>query len=116
MNIIADESVDRQIVERLRTEEHNVQFVAELEPGIDDDAVLLKSRESNAVLLAADKDFGELVFRQRSLHSGIVLIRLSGMDPERKADLVSRVFARHSPELYRAFAVLSHRALRIRNV
>lgn len=114
MNIVADESVDGQIVERLRADGHTVQFVAELDPGIDDDVVLLRSREANAVLLTADKDFGDLVFRQHLLHSGVVLIRLAGMEPERKADLVSRAFARHPCELRRGFSVLSPRALRIR--
>lgn len=116
MNIVADESVDGQIVERLRTDGHNVQFVAEFHPGINDEAVLLTSRQANAVLLTADKDFGDLVFRQRLVHSGVLLIRLAGMESNRKADLVSWVFAQHSGELHRAFAVLSERALRIRNL
>jgi len=70
LKIVADESVDKQIVDGLRSNGHNVLFIAELVPGIDDEAVLLRSRESNAILLTADKDFGELVFRQRLLHSG----------------------------------------------
>ena len=116
MNVVADESVDRQIVERLRSDGHSVQFVAEFDPGIDDETVLLKSREASAVLLTADKDFGELVFRQGLAHCGVMLIRLAGITPERKADLVSWAFAQHSRELHRRFSVLSSRALRIRNL
>jgi predicted nuclease of predicted toxin-antitoxin system len=56
VKIVADESVDRQIVDRLRADGHDVLAIAELDPGITDDAVLLKSRESNAVLVTADKD------------------------------------------------------------
>ena len=116
MNIVADESVDGQIVDRLRDDGHTVQYIAELNPGIDDETVIAKSREADAVLLTADKDFGELVFRQHLLHSGIVLIRAAGIEPEAKADLVSRAFTEHSRELYRAFAVLSGRALRVREL
>ena len=115
VDILADESVDGQIVERLRADGHSVLYVAEFDAGIDDEVVLLKSRETNAVLLTADKDFGELVFRQRLLHSGIILIRLAGLDPKGKADLVSWVFSEPSRGLHRGFAVLSPRALRIRN-
>jgi predicted nuclease of predicted toxin-antitoxin system len=75
-----------------------------------------KSRDANALLLTADKDFGELVFRQRLIHSGVVLIRLSGIEPNRKADLVSEVFSQYSEELSRGFAVLSEKALRIRKL
>jgi predicted nuclease of predicted toxin-antitoxin system len=79
VTIVADESVDRQIVDRLRAFGHDIRSIAELEPGIDDEEVLQMSRESNAVLLTADKDFGELVFRNRQIHSGILLIRLAGL-------------------------------------
>jgi len=40
MNIVADESVDRAIVERLRSDGHDVQYIAELHPGIADNFVL----------------------------------------------------------------------------
>ena len=72
-----DESLDRQIVDRLRREGHTVWYVAEMEPGIPDDIVLdLANREAD-VLLTADKDFGELVFRQGRVTSGIFLVRLA---------------------------------------
>jgi len=114
LKIVADESIDKQIVDRLRSDGHDVVSIAELDPGIEDEAVLLRSRESNSVLLTADKDFGELVFRQRLLHSGIVLIRLAGLKPETKAELVVTAFARHADDLSLGFAVLSRRALRLR--
>ena len=114
MKIVADENVDQQIVDRLRSDGHDVLFIAELDPGIDDDAVLRKSRESSAVLLTADKDFGELVFRQHSLHSGVILIRLAGLEPEAKAQLVATAFEEHADELKLGFAVLSKRTFRLR--
>jgi uncharacterized protein DUF5615 len=40
VNFLADESVDRQIVDRIRQDGHLVRYVAEMEPGISDDAVL----------------------------------------------------------------------------
>jgi predicted nuclease of predicted toxin-antitoxin system len=65
VKIVADENVDKQIVGRLRANGYEVLYVAELDPRIDDEAVLLRSRQTDAILLTADKDFGELVFRQR---------------------------------------------------
>jgi predicted nuclease of predicted toxin-antitoxin system len=114
VKIFADESVDRQIVAGLRAAGHEVLFVAELDPGIDDEKVLSESRQRNALLVTADKDFGELVFRQRLLHSGVLLIRLFGLDPAAKADLVASAFDRHGEQLQGGFSVLTERALRIR--
>ena len=115
MKIVADESVDKQIVDQLRFEGHDILFVTELSTqASNDDTVLLRSRESNAVLLTADEDFGELVFRQQRLHSGVVLIRLAGLEAETKAELAATAFERHADELKLGFAVLSRRALRLR--
>ena len=40
MNLLADESVDRQIVSRLRRDGHAVRYIAEMDPGISDDEVV----------------------------------------------------------------------------
>jgi predicted nuclease of predicted toxin-antitoxin system len=114
VKIVADESVDKQIVDLLRANGHEVLFVAEFDAGIDDEAVLRHSREAKAILLTADKDFGELVFRQHLVHSGVLLIRLAGFNPHANADLVAATFERHATELSTGFAVLSKRSLRLR--
>ncbi len=46
MTFLADEGVDRQIVERLRVDGHQVAYVAEMFPGIMDEVVVMESRIS----------------------------------------------------------------------
>lgn len=100
MNLLADETVDRQIVERLRRDGHAVLYVVEMEPGIPDGLVLERANEVSALLLTADKDFGELVFREGRLSSGgVTLIRLAGLSAERKAETVSKAFAERGPDV-----------------
>ncbi|MBF8278004.1 MAG: hypothetical protein HW390_3077 [Candidatus Brocadiaceae bacterium] len=86
MNCLADESVDRQIVERLRQDGYLVWYVAEMEPGISDGNVLDLANRGGYLLITADKDFGELVFLQQRLMSGIILIRLTGLSPMNKIE------------------------------
>jgi len=88
VKILADEGVDRPIVERLRQSGHQVWYVAEMEPGISDNVILDLANREGAVLLTADKDFGELVFRQGRMTRGIILVRLAGISPVRKAEIV----------------------------
>jgi predicted nuclease of predicted toxin-antitoxin system len=85
VNFLADESVDRQIVERLRAEGHSVPSVAEMEPGISDEVVLSHANRESVILLTADKDFGEMVYRLHRVALGVVLIRLVGLSPPKKA-------------------------------
>jgi hypothetical protein len=76
--------------------------------------VLSHSRNAASVLITADKDFGELVFRQRQATAGVFLVRLSGLTPAIKATRVSAALREHAVELPGAFAVLSRSSLRIR--
>ena len=114
MNLLADESVDGPIVEHLRQQGHEVVYVAELSPSMSDDQVLQYANERNALLVTADKDFGELVFRLGKAHRGVVLLRLSGLPTAVKAETVARVFRDHATELAGAFSVVSSGAVRIR--
>jgi predicted nuclease of predicted toxin-antitoxin system len=114
MNLLADESVDRQIVERLRLDGHKVLYVAEFAPSVDDGAVLRRANAEGAILVTCDKDFGELVFRQGLIHAGVMLVRLAGLSPELKAGIVSDVCRQRAAELSDTFAVISPGVVRIR--
>lgn len=114
MNFLADECIDVQIVECLRSEEYEVLYIAEMDPGISDEEVLSKANRQGALLLTADKDFGELVFRQNQFSIGVILARLSGMSPNRKSEIILSVIREHEAELLDAFTVIAPGLVRIR--
>ena len=116
MNFLADESLEQQIVARLRQDGHFLWYIAEMEPGIDDERVLELANQQEVPLLTADKDFGELVFRLHRLASGIVLIRLFGLSTKNKAEIVSEAISQHAEELFGAFTVITPMAIRIRKI
>ena len=115
MNIIADESIDGPIVTQLRQDGHNVEYVAEMAPGISDDAVLEHANHRQAVLMTADKDFGELVFRLQKMSCGVILVRLPGLTPSSKARLVSASLRSYATKMVQAFTVISTGRIRIRH-
>ena len=85
-----------------------------MEPGIDDDIILDRANTQQALLITADKDFGELVFRQHLVHAGVVLLRLAGLMPATKAKVVGDVMQSRRAELLDAFSVISPGNVRIR--
>ena len=93
-----------------------MRYIAEMEPGISDDRVLDLANQEADVLVTADKDFGELVFRQGWFTFGILLIRVAGLSSVRKADVVASSVNQHGAELPGAFAVLAPRSFRIRRL
>ena len=114
MNLLADEGVDKSVVDRLREDGHTVAYVAELAPGIDDGAVLRQANQDSALLITTDKDFGELASRMGMIQAGVVLLRLEGLSSERKASTVSSVLAGRGRELLSAFSVIAPGLVRIR--
>lgn len=114
MKFVADENVDKQIVESLRTSGNEILYVLEIQTSISDDAVIQLANKENALLITADKDFGELVFRQGRITNGVVLIRLSGLPAEHKADIVTNTIRNLSNELPGNFTVITPGVTRIR--
>jgi predicted nuclease of predicted toxin-antitoxin system len=114
VNCVADEDIDSTIVAMLREDGHQVWHFAEMDPGAADEQVLHLAQENDAVLLTADKDFGELVFRQHRISRGVILVRLAGVSPRSKASIVRSVVDAHGEELLDAFTVVTAAAVRIR--
>ncbi len=114
MKLLADESVDKPIVDTLRLVGSDVLYILEIAPGTDDATILHLSNEEQRILLTQDKDFGELVFRLKNVHSGVVLIRLPGYPPLAKANLVAKLLMQHQDEIRNAFTVIQPNAIRIR--
>lgn len=114
MKLLADEGVESQIVDALRSGGHDVEYVADLAPGIKDEEVLRRANEDERLLMTVDKDFGELVFRLRRAALGVILIRLAGLAPDEKAEIVSRSLEQHSAQIQGAFTVISLGLVRIR--
>ena len=114
MNLVVDESVDRRIVDALRQDGHNVLYISEFAPSIVDQEVLDLANRNGALLVTEDKDFGELVFRNGQIHTGVVLIRLGGLSAQAKVRNILNIFANQGTKLLNAFSVISPGRVRVR--
>ncbi len=116
MKFVADEGVDGQIVESLRAAGHDVLYIAESGVGTNDDIILRYANDEDRILMTRDKDFGELVYRKKQIHSGIVLNRLYELPSETKAKIVVNVISKYGKELYGSFTVIQPGRVRIKNM
>lgn len=76
--------------------------------------VLQLANVDNALLLTSDKDFGELVFRQRLIHAGVILYRLAGLSADRKISIIVGALAQHGDQMQNAFSLITAGHVRIR--
>ncbi len=114
MKFVLDESVDAPIAFRLTKDGHRVICVWESSRSASDTQVLSLANKNRAILITADRDFGELVFRLEKAHYGVILIRLSGLPIKEKVEIMSRVIAEHGEKLSESFTVVKPGLIRIR--
>lgn len=63
MKFLVDECVERQVVDALRKDGHNVLYIVEMNRSLPDEEVLNTAIIESAILLTSDKDFGEIVYQ-----------------------------------------------------
>lgn len=88
MQFLADENVAVPIVAWLRELGHDVLHASDQQAGAPDADWLSRAEAEERLILTSDKDFGELVFRDRLNSHGVVLLRLETLTV---ADRISRL-------------------------
>ena len=114
MRFLADENVSRLVVERLRTAGFDVASVHETRPGASDKDVLDEAGSDDRVLITEDRDFGELVIRQRLKVRGIILLELDRLPSAAEAELVAEVVRIHGSTLTGNLVVIEPARVRVR--
>jgi len=101
---LANENFPAEAVAWLRELGHDVLHAAEMLRGAPDDEVIRVARSESRIVLTLDRDFGELVFHQRTPAHGIVLFRV-GRQPPAILLSVLRAFFESGPQLTGYFTV-----------
>lgn len=73
MRFIVDESVGPSVAAWLGQQNHQAFSVYDEARGMSDDDILDKAASEDWILITTDKDFGEMIYRDQRLHSGVVL-------------------------------------------
>jgi len=114
MRVIANENVAGTAIRRLRQNGHDVLSVKESMQGADDESILQRAETEQRLVVTHDKDFGELAYRYRLPAScGIILFRLSGLDPSTDIQRMLDVIESRS-DWTGGFSVVTDDRIRIR--
>ncbi|HEX8598841.1 MAG TPA: DUF5615 family PIN-like protein [Chloroflexia bacterium] len=114
MKFLLDESADFQLVKYLADLGHDVKAIAHDYPqALQDTEVLAIAQQEERILITNDTDFGELIFRRRLSHAGVVLFRLGSESLAAKILWLDHVLAQHVEQLDQ-FVVITERGVRVR--
>jgi predicted nuclease of predicted toxin-antitoxin system len=114
---VLDQSADFRLITHLCKLGHDVSTISrDYPPGLIDEDVLAIARDDKRILLVADRDFGELIFHQGLLHTGVIFFRLPGASLQTKIEHLNTVLEDHADELARGeFLVVTPGQIRIAN-
>ena len=91
-----------------------VSVIAEM-AGSSDEIILKWAHKNNRIIITNDKDFGELIYRQGLLHSGVILLRLEEDAPEKRFEVIKKVLLRFEGKLKEKFIVATEKKIRLRS-
>ncbi len=112
MRFLVDECTGPAVARWLRSEQHEVFSVFNEAHGMDDDQILEKAYTENWILITVDKDFGEMVYRQRRLHRGVIFMRLDNQRDSNKIAILRRLLENHIDRLADRFVVVTETQVR----
>ena len=101
----------KTIVDELRMLGYDIVWIVDKNPYLDDMSIFKIAQHENRILLTNDKDFGEIVFRQKLVSAGIILLRIKGQDTGKKIKLLRKVLISHIARISKHFVVITKEKL-----
>ncbi|MGV8174685.1 MAG: DUF5615 family PIN-like protein [Methanothrix sp.] len=113
MRFLVDECVGPSVVRWLRENDHDATSAYEDCRGWEDESLLEKAYSEGRIVVTMDKDFGDMVFRMKKPHCGIILLRSAYCGPSKKISLMKKVLSHPESDLSGRFVVVTEAAIRI---
>ncbi len=112
MRFLVDECTGSAVARWLREQGYEVFSVYDEARGISDDDILQKAFIENWILITNDKDFGEKIFREGSLHRGVIFLRLDNERAANKINKLQLLLENYSDRLPEQFVVVTESKVR----
>lgn len=113
LRFLIDENVDFPIVDYLKNLGFDVKTVVEIKRSLGDKEILTLANNGNRVIITNDKDFGQLIFREKLPHKGVILFRLLDESSEAKIKRLKEVFSKYENKFSSNFVVITGAKVRI---
>jgi predicted nuclease of predicted toxin-antitoxin system len=112
MRFLVDECAGPAVAEWLREQGHEVFSVFDEAKGISDNEILDKAVAENRILITNGKDFGEMVFRERREHHGVIFLRLNDERSANKIVVLQHLLESYSEKLPNQFVTATEAKVR----
>lgn len=93
---------------------YDVKTIRDIDPRMPDVDILKIAVSEKRLLITMDKDFGELVYKSKWPHSGVLLLRLDDEKADIKIKTLETILESYLSKLIDKFSVFKDNKIRIR--
>lgn len=116
LKFLADESLGLKVAKNIANLGIDITAIGEIARGANDAEVLTKSVEEQRILITTDKDFGYLVFKEKLLSYGVILLRLKEESVVNLTYHINKLLKRYSSKLKGNFTVVTEEKIRVKKI
>lgn len=116
VRFVLDESVDNNIVQKIRENFKGAIVISRDYPGIKDIEVIEIAQKSKSVIITEDKDFGEWVFAHNIRNISVILLRYDKKDRKTILSNILKLIKDNTVNLYGKYIVIRKDKIRIRDL
>ena len=116
MRFLVDECTEPAVARWLVSQNHEVFSVYDVSPGMKDGDILRQAVVENRIIITNDKDFGDMIYRERRPHCGVIFLRLDDERTPAKIDALRRLLADHADQLFERYVVVTEARVRFAKV
>lgn len=113
MKFIIDECVGTSMSDFLKNEGYDVCCVFSDYRGISDTFILDYALKNNFIIVTSDKDFGEMIFKYKKKHCGVILIRCIPNTFIKRIDVMKKLLTYFENKINNNFIVVTNNSVRI---
>jgi predicted nuclease of predicted toxin-antitoxin system len=112
IKFLANVNVEKPLIDFLNEKGFNVKWVTSIDKRMPDDRVCEIANSEQRIIITNDKDFGEIVFYQKKIAYGIILMRVKGQNSSEKIILLDKLLENYLDKIANHFVVLTNTKFR----
>jgi predicted nuclease of predicted toxin-antitoxin system len=93
IQLLADENIPKETLDFLKRQGVDIISVTEFSFGLSDREILELAKTKGRIVVIFDKDFGQIIFKEKIKTKGVILLRFVPKSPQQVAKRIQQVLA-----------------------
>ncbi len=107
IKFLANVNVEKPLIDFLNEKGFDIKWVTNIDKRMPDDRVCEIANSEQRIIITNDKDFGEIVFYQKKIAYGIILMRVKDQNSSEKIILLDKLLENYLDKIANHFVVLT---------